>query len=136
MVEVARKIAESAHTGQKRKDGSPYISHPIRVSEMIQHLGEDYVCTALLHDVLEDSEYTFADLQHAGFDPKILTAVAFLTKTKGESYLDYIIEIKALGGSLALEVKRADLRDNLVGANGTLRDKYMMALYILETAWA
>lgn len=133
-LDLAKSIAETAHKGQKRKNGEDYINHCIRVSEAVKDFGEDYQIVGLLHDVIEDSNITFNDFRDEGFSEDILQALAFITKLKDETYLSYILEIKhyiGVGSQIAKQVKIADLKDNLNGAKGTLKDKYELSLYIL-----
>ena len=66
---------------------------------------------AVLHDVLEDTEYSVEDLREAGYSEKILKSLIRITRGKGEPYEDFIERVKA--DSLARRVKIADLRDNL-----------------------
>lgn len=131
MKQIAYEIAVKAHAGQKRKNGEDYINHVQRVADAVAHLGDDYYCVGMLHDVLEDSDYTIIDLEDAGFSGEVVGSVLLLTRVE-ESYLDYIIILKETGKiDFARQVKLADLADNLNGATGTLRDKYQMAQYIL-----
>ena len=105
---LAMKICYAAHKNQVDKNGIPYIFHPIHLAE--QMTTEDEICTALLHDVAEDSEYTIKDLKAAGFNENILTALRLLTHDKVVPYMDYIAAIKT--NPLAKKVKLADLAHN------------------------
>jgi hypothetical protein len=134
-LEIAKQIAEKAHAGQKRKNGEDYINHCIRVSNMAAEYSEEAAIVGMLHDVIEDSDMSVPRLMDYGFNSLIAGAVACLTRG-GESYLEYILSIKECGwsskmGRLTIPTKICDLTDNLNGATGTLRDKYMMAYYIL-----
>ena len=73
---------------------------------------QDEVTTvvALLHDVVEDSDYTFADLEEKGFPPVVLEALRLLTHDDSVPYLDYVREVKK--NPVAAAVKLADLRHN------------------------
>ncbi len=85
LIRKAFKVAEEAHKGMKRKSGEPYIFHPIAVAKIVTQemgLGVTSICCALLHDVVEDSEYTIEDLENL-FNPKIASIVDGLTKIKG-----------------------------------------------------
>ena len=61
----AFELAKSAHESQKRNSGTPYITHPLAVAEIVadMKLDDDSVCAALLHDVVEDTEYTSEDIK-------------------------------------------------------------------------
>lgn len=109
MFEKAEQIAEKAHRGQKDKGGHPYILHPKRVAERCET--EEEKITAILHDVLEDSEYTLDDLRKEGFAEDILVALTYLTHRAGEGYTEYIERI--CENPLAVRVKHADLLDNM-----------------------
>ena len=106
----AMKIAYKQHAGQKDKAGLPYIFHPYHLAEQ---MGDDEyaICVALLHDVVEDTDMGFEDLERAGFPGEIITALKHLTHADGVPYLGAYIEgIKA--DPLARKVKLADLRHN------------------------
>ena len=109
MLEKALILAAKAHTGQVDKGGAPYILHPIRV--MLACEGEKEKIVALLHDTLEDTALTAADLRRAGFSEEIVQAVCCLTRGQKEDYMDYIARI--CENALAARVKYADLQDNL-----------------------
>lgn len=108
-MEKALILAAKGHTGQVDKGGAPYILHPIRV--MLACEGEKEKIVALLHDILEDTAYTEADLRNEGFSEKILQAVLCLTHRQGEGYMAYIARV--CENPLAARVKLADLQDNL-----------------------
>ena len=107
----AMKIAYEKHHGQKDKSGVPYIFHPFHLAEQ---MGDDEyaVCTALLHDIVEDTDMTFNDLEREGFPEEIIEAVRCLTHEDSVPYLGAYIEgIKA--NPLARKVKLADLAHNM-----------------------
>jgi len=107
-IQRAQAIAEEAHRGQKRTDGSPYINHPERVADAV----EDHLKPiAWLHDVVEDTKVTLLDLRTIGFPLYIIEAVDLLTHRKGEPNLSYWGKIK--GNPDALSVKLADINDNV-----------------------
>lgn len=108
-IERALTVALSAHRGQVDKAGAPYILHPLRL--MAQMDTESEQLTALLHDVVEDSDYTLEDLRLEGVPGDVLEALKLLTHQQGEAYDGYIKRIK--GNPLARKVKLADLADNM-----------------------
>ncbi len=132
----AFKIAYEAHNGQVDKSGMPYIHHPLHVAEQMQ--SEDACIVALLHDVVEDTNVTFEDLEREGFPEECMVALKLLTKAKGEDYFVYLDRLK--NNKLASMVKLADLNHNsdmtrLVG-EPTEKDlqreqKYKRAMQIL-----
>ena len=77
----ALALASKAHKGQKRKTGEPYIIHPVAVAEIIANLKLDSRCisAALLHDVIEDSQYKHSDLQKQ-FGDEVANLVEGVTK--------------------------------------------------------
>lgn len=109
VLEKALGIALIAHAGQKDKAGAPYIMHPLRL--MMTALGPDAQVTALLHDVLEDSDLTEDDLNEAGIPSHICAAVATLTRQLDETYDEFIQRIA--DDALARKVKILDIQDNL-----------------------
>lgn len=109
MVERAISIAVQAHYGQRDKSGDLYILHPLRM--MMQMDTEEEMITAVLHDVVEDSDWTLAKLQAQGFSDQVIAALDALTKRENEAY-DDAIERVALN-PLARRVKLADLQDNM-----------------------
>lgn len=111
-VEIAKRIATAAHDGQKRRDGSPYISHSERVASMLTQTSE--IAAAWLHDVIEDTNTVEADLQQNGVEKEVIRAVNLLTKRNDCSYEDYIEAISL--NSIARRVKICDLLHNLSDA--------------------
>ena len=81
----AFNFAKQAHDGVKRRSGEPYIMHPIAVAKIVcseMGLGSTSICSALLHDVVEDTEYTVEDIRNM-FGDKIAQIVDGLTKISG-----------------------------------------------------
>ncbi len=102
-------IAVKAHHGQKDRYGKPYILHPLRM--MMKMESEPAKIVAVLHDVVEKSEWTLEDLKLEGFSEQIIDAVNNLTKRDGEAYAIHIERAKT--NLLSRMVKIADLEDNL-----------------------
>ncbi|MGB1251660.1 MAG: GTP pyrophosphokinase [Candidatus Promineifilaceae bacterium] len=108
-LEQAIAIAVNAHAGQIQKNGDPYILHPLHL--MMQMDTEAERITAVLHDVVEDTEWSLADLQAEGFPDEVLVAIALLTRQTGMTYEEFIEEI--VPHPLARKVKIADVTHNL-----------------------
>lgn len=108
MTRKAMILAYKAHENQVDRSGVPYIFHPFHVAESMDTEAE--VCTALLHDVVEDTNYTIEDLRKEGFSEEILEAVTLLTRDKSIEYMDYIYKIKP--NKIARKVKLSDLAHN------------------------
>lgn len=86
----AFEFANKAHKGTKRRSGEPYIMHPLSVARVVVKeigLGSTSICSALLHDVVEDTDYTTEDIQEL-FGPKIASIVHGLTKISGGIFGD------------------------------------------------
>ena len=108
LTKKAMKLCFAAHKNQVDKSGLPYVFHPFHLAEQM----EDELSTvvALLHDVVEDSSYTFADLKDMGYPAAVLEALTLLTHDDETPYLDYVANIK--DDPIARAVKLADLRHN------------------------
>ncbi len=90
IIERAYRFAKAAHKGVRRRSGEPYILHPIAVARIVISelgLGSTSICAALLHDVVEDTEFTREDIE-ANFGPKIADIVEGLTKISGGIFGD------------------------------------------------
>ena len=106
----AIEIATEAHKGQFDKSGKDYIGHPLRVMEMGKT--EEEKIAGVLHDVVEDSSWTFEALEAEGFSQEIIEALKCVTKlSENENYDDFIERVKK--NSLAVAVKINDLTDNM-----------------------
>lgn len=90
VIERAFRFAKKAHGGIRRRSGEPYILHPIAVAKIASQeigLGSTSICAALLHDVVEDTDYTVEDIEQQ-FGPKIAELVKGLTKISGGIFGD------------------------------------------------
>lgn len=106
----AIEIATEAHKGQFDKSGKDYIGHPLRVMEMGKTEEEKIV--GVLHDVIEDTDWTFETLAEEGFSKEVINALRCVTKlSENENYDDFIERIKK--NPLAVAVKINDLSDNM-----------------------
>ena len=109
-LERAIQIATEAHKGQLDKAGKDYIGHPLRVMEMGKTEEEKIV--GVLHDVVEDGDWTFEALEAEGFSKEVISALRCVTKTsENENYDDFIERVKK--NPLAVAVKINDLTDNM-----------------------
>ena len=104
----AMKLCFEAHKDQVDKSGMPYVFHPFQLAE--QMTDEATTVTALLHDVVEDTDYTLNDLRAMGFPAEAVDAIAMMTHDPEVPYLDYVAKIKT--NPVARAVKLADLRHN------------------------
>ena len=113
-LERAIEIAISAHKGQTDKGGNPYILHPLRVMMSLESQAEKMV--GVLHDVVEDSDWTFEDLENEGFPVDVIDALKSVTKNESEhgsdeGYFRFVERAKL--NPIGARVKIADLQDNL-----------------------
>lgn len=137
MLLQAATVAARAHSRMVRKDGTPYIAHPIRVAIRCATVEEKIV--ALLHDVVEDTDMTLNDLRELGFSEEIIAAVDSVTKRPGEKYVDFILRAKL--NKIGRKVKLADIADNLEDQSALdpdeaefLKNRYEKARVELESA--
>lgn len=104
----AMKLCYEAHKDQVDKTGVPYVFHPFHVAEQMKD--EATTIVALLHDVVEDTDYTLEDIAAEGFGQEIVEAVALMTHEDDVPYLDYVAKLK--DNPIARAVKLADLAHN------------------------
>ncbi len=129
----ALKLAYTAHDNQLRKQSCvPYIVHLIRVANCFN---DDFAKTvAVLHDIIEDTPITKQDLDKT-FNTSVGEVVDILTRKEEEKHFDYIWRIKNSGSSLAIEIKIADIIDNLSDTlkvcEQSMVDRYNKSLKIL-----
>ena len=132
----ALKLCFDAHKNQVDKSGIPYVFHPFHLAE--QMTCEETTIVALLHDVIEDTEYSVEDLKNMGFDKNITDALLLLTHDSSVEYMDYVALIKE--NPIAKKVKLVDLKHNsdltrldLVDEKALKRrEKYLKAIELLE----
>ena len=108
LTKKAMKLCFKAHKDQVDKSGLPYVFHPFHLAEQMQD--EATTITALLHDVVEDSDYTLQELIDMGFPKEVTDAIALMTHDDAVPYLDYVRNLK--DNPVARAVKLADLKHN------------------------
>ena len=108
LTKKALKICFDAHKEQVDKSGTPYVFHPFHLAEQMKE--EATTIVALLHDVVEDTEITFKDLENDGFPKDVIDALKLLTHNSDVPYMQYIEKIKK--NKIATTVKLADLAHN------------------------
>ena len=136
-IEEAIRIAVEAHRGQKDRGGAPYVLHPLRMMFRMQTEAERMA--AVLHDVVEDTDWTLDDLRARGFAEEVVEAVDRLTRREDESYEAFVE--RAGAHPVARRVKIADLEDNMdvrrtgaVSARDTERlNRYLRAWRLLTS---
>ena len=138
-LERAIQIAVEAHAGAKDRGGKAYILHPIGV--MMRCETDEEKIVAILHDVVEDTDWTFDALREEGFSETIIEALKTVTKHSDDEDYDEFVQ-RSLKNEIGRKVKIADLRDNLdVTRVGELTEKdierinkYKRALKTLTTS--
>lgn len=137
-LDMAMRIAIHAHETQKDKSGEPYILHPLHL--MTQFKDETSQIIAVLHDVVEDSDYTLRSLALI-FSEDIIAALDGLTHRKEEDYFEYIERIRTSAvRDIIIPIKIADLCHNsdisrllyITEKDIQRMEKYNKALGILE----
>ena len=132
----ALKLCFEAHREQVDKSGLPYVFHPLHLAE---HMADETTTVAaLLHDVVEDTDYTLEDLREMGFPQETIDALALLTHDPEVPYMEYVSQIAK--NPVAKAVKIADLKHNsdlsrLDSVDEKIlkrREKYLQALALLE----
>ena len=108
LTKKALALCFEAHKEQTDKTGLPYVFHPFHLAEQM----DDELSTvcALLHDVVEDTDYTLADLRATGFPEEVTEVLALLTHADGVPYMEYVEKLSH--NRTAKKVKLADLRHN------------------------
>ena len=137
-LERAIEIALDAHAGDTDKSDATYIRHPLRVMEQMDSETERIV--AVLHDVVEDSEYELGEIEHE-FGSVVCKAVEALTKRDSEAYLEEFSP-RCAQNEIARHVKQVDIKDNMdltrlsdvTEDTGERQVKYHKALQRLESA--
>lgn len=109
VLQRAIEIAVEAHSKQVDKAGAPYILHPLRL--MLRVVGNDEMIAAVLHDVVEDTDWTIERLRGEGFSESVVSAIDCLTRREDEGYEQFIE--RAAANPVARRVKLADLEDNM-----------------------
>jgi (p)ppGpp synthase/HD superfamily hydrolase len=108
LTKKALKLCFKAHKDQVDKTDIPYVFHPFHLAE--QMTDEITTVCALLHDVVEDTDYTLSDLAEMGFPKEVTDALELLTHDPEVPYMDYVAKIAK--NPIAKAVKIADLRHN------------------------
>ena len=136
LLEKAIGIAVEAHRGHRDRTGAPYILHPMHVMAGVDSDTEKIV--AILHDVVEDTEWTFERLTQEGFPDEVIEALKCVTKREGEEYDDFVK--RSASNAIARKIKLADLDHNMDArrlSNVTEKDverlkKYVRAWHFLK----
>lgn len=132
LLDRAIQIATSAHAGQMDRGGMPYITHPLRL--MMKQSTLENMIVAVLHDVVEDSDWTLDDLRNEGFPEPIIAAIDALTHRENEPYDANLQRIHQ--NAMAIAVKKSDLEDNINALRlATLHEKDFQRLQKYHKAY-
>lgn len=137
MTKKALKLCFNAHKDQLDKSGVPYVFHPFHLADKMND--ENTTIVALLHDIVEDTDYTLKDLREMGFNEEVLGAIELMTHGDDVPYMDYVAKIKE--NPIAKKVKLADLRhnsditrlDTITQKDLDRAEKYKKAILLLES---
>lgn len=133
-IDKAIDLASRAHAADYDLDGNPAILHPLAVGMMGHNDIERIV--GFLHDVVEDTKYTFKDLETEGFNHEVIEALKLLTHDKQTPYTTYIENICKSGNRTAINVKLNDLKHNIArgkeGGHDRCVQKHTAALFFIE----
>lgn len=110
-LDVAITITSTAFKNRIDKAGKPYLLHCLRVMNNLNTKDEELQCIAVLHDLVEYTEYTFPMLRDLGFSERVISGVRWLTHMRDKSYEEYINDLTI--NQDAVKVKIADLKDNM-----------------------
>lgn len=108
LTKKALALCFEAHKNQVDKGNLPYVFHPFHLAEQMD--SELATVCALLHDVVEDTDYTFTDLLAMGFPQEVIDVLQLLTHDPSVPYMDYVKNLSI--NPIAKQVKLADLRHN------------------------
>jgi (p)ppGpp synthase/HD superfamily hydrolase len=110
MLAKAIAIASSAFEHKVDKGGKPYILHCLRVMYNVEYLGDEAMIVAVLHDLIEDTDWTAEMLIEEGFARPTVEMIKMMTHIDGEPYDDYIARVAL--NKITRRVKMGDLKDN------------------------
>ena len=117
LTQKAMVLCYEAHKGQYDKSGVPYVFHPFHVAEQLE---DEYdICVALMHDIVEDTQYTIEDIAAEGFPKEIVEAVSVLTKKDKEDYQEYIKRVSTNDRSVRIKLKDLEHNSDLSRLPGT-----------------
>lgn len=135
MLDRAIAIVAVAFQGKLDKGGTPYVLHCLHVMDGVKSLGSEAMQAAVMHDLIEDTDWTFTMLHEEGFSQTVISTVERLTHRLGESYDEYLDRVAVC--PVARAIKREDLKHNsdITRMKG-LRDKDFKRLEKYHRAYA
>ena len=135
MLSRAISITATAFEGKLDRGGTPYILHCITVMTGVEHLGHKVMSAAVMHDLVEDTEWSIGDLREEGFDEEVLAILEKVTHLSTDSYDEYLDKVAVCPKARA--IKMADLDHNsLIHRMKGLREKDFERLAKYHRAYA
>ena len=132
---TAIAITGNAFKDVTDKAGAPYMLHCLHVMNSVDKNDYELMSIAVMHDLIEDTEYTVENLMEMGFSTRVVNALTSLTHIRGEPYMDYITRVSE--NEDAIQVKLADLRHNSdIHRMKGLREKDFVRLEKYHRAYA
>jgi len=110
MLGIAISLVANAFKEETDKGGHPYVLHCLRVMNVVSNESIHVRCAAVMHDLVEDTDWTLLELRELGFSEDCIRMLDLLTHDRSVPYMDYIKSIGRNSGATA--IKLADLRDN------------------------
>jgi guanosine-3',5'-bis(diphosphate) 3'-pyrophosphohydrolase len=135
LIDKAFKVANEAHWNMRRKSGEPYIIHPISVAKIVNQeigLGASSIAVALLHDVVEDTDYSLENVKR-DFNPKIASLIDGLTKISGTYNKENSSSLQAENFRKMLLTLSDDLRVILIKIADRLHERQFSFMHLLHT---
>ena len=97
LLSTAIALAAEKHKNQTDKAGMPYILHTLKVMHYLKTDDQELMIIAVLHDIVEDTDITFKDLQNMGFSTRVIDGIRRMTKMPGQTLEEYM---EAISGSM------------------------------------
>jgi len=135
MLDIAISITAVAFEGKRDRGGAPYILHCLTVMESVSHLGAKAMMAGVMHDLVEDTDWTLDDLRDKGFDEEVVGIVDRLSHRDGDSYDEYLDRIAPCLISRACKIGDLDHNSQIHRMKG-LREKDFARLAKYHRAYA
>ena len=116
-------ICEKVFEGKKNKAGLPYMDYLVSVADLFND--DKAKAVSLMHDIFKETDLTESDLSYIGFPSDIVKAISILTREKNEGYEDFINRIINSKNSLALQVKKEDLKQSMNVSGFEVSEDYL-----------
>ena len=135
MLDIAISITAVAFEGKRDRGGTPYILHCLTVMEGVRHLGAKTMMAGIMHDLIEDTDWTLDDLRKRGFDEEVVAIVEKVTHLSSDSYDEYLDKLAVCPHARAIKMADLDHNSQIHRMKG-LRDKDFERLAKYHRAYA